>query len=137
MGIETIAAGAIAALGPYLVESGKSFAKKAGETLVGKVEALYASVKKRFADDADAEQALTQLENKPDSAARQASLEELLVEKMRADSEFAATLNRLLLEVQAADTTDILNLSGDRNIALQGNATNSILITGDRNRVDK
>jgi hypothetical protein len=104
MAIEIIAAGALAVLGPYLVEGGKSFAKKAGEALADKAESLYQNIKNKFAGDKDAEQTLAQVEAKPESKARQSSLEELLIEKMQADSDFMVLINRLVQEAQAADT---------------------------------
>ncbi len=137
MVIETIAAGALTILGPYLVEGGKSFAKKAGEALEAKAEALYRSIKNKFAGDNDAEQTLALVEAKPESKPRQASLEELLLEKMQDDSDFTELINRLVQEAQAADTRNILNITGDRNITVGGNVVGGTFITGDRNRVDK
>jgi hypothetical protein len=137
MVIEAIAAGAMAVLGPYLVEGGKSFAKKAGEALERKAETLYQSIKNKLAGDKDAEQTLAQVEAKPESKARQSSLEEVLIEKMQADSDFAMIIDRLVQEAHAADTRKIINITGDRNIAVGGNVNGSTFITGDNNRVDK
>ncbi|MDT7604529.1 MAG: hypothetical protein QOF61_2526, partial [Acidobacteriota bacterium] len=82
MVIETVAAGAIAFLSPYLAEAGKSFAKKVGEGVEEKTAAIYQSIKKKFAGDTDAERTLALVEAKPESDARRSSLAEVLVDKM-------------------------------------------------------
>ena len=137
MVIETIAGSAMALLGPYLLEGGKGLAKTAGAVLATKAEALYEVVKNKFADDKDAEQTLAQVEAKPKSKPRQSSMEEMLLEKMRADSDFAMIVTRLVQEARSADTKNTLNLAGDRNIVVSGGISGGTFITGDANRFDK
>lgn len=130
MAIDPVAAGAIAVLAPYLVKAGEAFADKAGEKLAEKAGALYQAIKRKFTSDSDAEQTLALVEARPDSKPRLSVLEEVLVEKMRDDSEFAATVNRLVEEAKEADTRKVLVL-GDRNIAVAGDVRGSTFVTGD------
>jgi hypothetical protein len=133
--IETVAASAIAILGPYLAKAGESFAEKAGETLAEKAGALYRAIKDKFKSDSDAEQTINLVEAKPDSKPRLATLEEVLTEKMKEDPDFATTVNRLVAEAKAADSGGVF-VFGDRNIAVGGDASGTF-ITGDSNTVGK
>jgi hypothetical protein len=137
MAIETLAATAVAILAPYLAEGAKSFATKTGGLLAEKIGGLYQAIKKKFTGDSDAEQTLDQVQAKPESKGRQQALQELLVEKMTSDSKFSELINALVAEIKAADSNNALNISGDRNVAIQGDASENIIVTGDRNRIRK
>jgi hypothetical protein len=133
--VETIAAGAIAVLGPYLAEAGKGFAKKAGESLAEKAGSLYGIIKAKFTGDSDAEQALAVFKSKQ-SPGRVLTLKEVLTEKMNDDPDFAAAVNKLVEEAKRSDTRNVI-VFGDRNIATSGDVTESTFITGDNNIVGK
>ena len=137
MTIETLAATAVAILVPYLADGAKSFATKAGGLLAEKSADLYQTIRKKFAADPDAEQTLTQVEAKPESKGRQAALQELLSEKMTDDGDFSELIQALVSEVKAADSNKVLNIWGDRNVSIQGDASGNTIITGDRNRIEK
>lgn len=134
--VETIAAGAAAILGPYLAEAGKGFAKKAGESLAEKASNLYQTIKAKFADDPDAEQALALVESRPDSKGRLLTLKEVLAQKMNGDPEFAETVNRLVVEAKKSDVHNVIAI-GERNVAVGGDAIGSTIITGNDNEVGK
>lgn len=134
--VETIAAGAIAVLGPYLAEAGKGFAQKAGESLAETASSLYGTIKAKFAGDSDAEQALALVEAKPQSKGRLLTLEEMLVERMGGDSDFATAIGSLVEEAKKADSRKLL-VFGERNIAAGGDVTGSTFVTGDNNVVSK
>jgi hypothetical protein len=134
--LETIAAGAIAILSPYLAEAGRGFAKKAGENLAEKANSLYETIKAKFTGDRDAEQALALVEAKPASQGRLLTLEEILTERMTADADFAATIERLVDEAKKADSRNVI-VFGERNISTGGDVRGSTLITGDNNTVGK
>lgn len=134
--VETIAAGAAAVLGPYLAEAGKGFAKKAGEALAEKASNLYQTIKAKFADDPDAEQALALVESKPDSKGRLLTLKEVLAQKMNGDPEFAEAVNRLVVEARKSDVHNVIAI-GERNVAVGGDAIGSTIITGNDNEVGK
>lgn len=133
--LETIAAGAVAILTPYLAEAGKGFAKKAGESLAEKAGGLYEAIKAKFKGDPDAEQALSLVEAKPESQGRQMALQELLVERMNADSGFAGVVADLVEQAKKADTGNII-VFGNRNIAAR-DVKDSTFITGDQNIVNR
>ncbi len=133
--IEAIAGGAIAVLAPYLVEAGKGFANKAGAKLSEKASKIYQVIKDRFTGDEDAEQALSLTERRPDSKPRQAALQEVLIEKLRSDPDFATTLKRLVEEAKAADTRNVIAFQ--RGVAIGGDANNAVITTGDANLIRK
>ena len=134
--IETVAASAIAVLAPYLAKAGESFAETAGEKLAEKVGTLYRAIKDRFKSDNDAEQTMALVEAKPDSKPRMSALEEVLVEKMKEDPNFAATVNRLVEDAKEADSRKIL-VFGQRNVTVGGDVSGSTIITGDSNQIEK
>jgi hypothetical protein len=134
--VETIAAGAIAVLGPYLAEAGKGFAKKAGESLAEKAGNLYGIIKAKFAGDDDAEQALALLKAEPGSKGRLLVLEEVLTKKIADDPDFAATLNTLIEEARRSDVNNVMSI-GERSVAIGRDATGSTIITGNNNEVGK
>ncbi|HEX8653319.1 MAG TPA: hypothetical protein VF708_21065 [Pyrinomonadaceae bacterium] len=102
--------------------------------MAAKAEATYQAIKKKFTGDPEAEQVLALAEVKPESGARQATLQEVLVDKMQADQEFAATVGRLIQEAKAADHRNVVAW-GEGSVAIGGDATDNIIITGDDNRV--
>jgi hypothetical protein len=134
--VETIAAGAITVLSPYLAKAAGKFAEKAGEKLVEKADALYQTIKNYFKGDEDAAQTLALAESKPDSKARLSALEEVLVEKMTVDSTFAEEITQLVEEAKTADSNHVL-VFGDRSIGVGGDVSESTFITGDNNTVGK
>jgi hypothetical protein len=124
MNIETIATAAAALLGPYLAQAGQAFAKKAGEQLVSTIGALYSAIKSRFKGDAHAEQTLTRLEQDPGSGRRQAALEDVLMEKMEQDPEFAEKIRQLIEDSEQAGGGDIIK----QRLSVSGKAGNIIQV---------
>lgn len=137
MAIETLAATAVAILAPYLADGAKSFATKAGSLLAEKSGGIYQAIKNKFAGDTDAQQTLAQVETMPNSKPRQAALEEVLSERITSDDTFRELMSTLIAEAKAADTNRILNIFGDGNITVGGDASKNIFITGDNNQVKK
>lgn len=129
--IETIATGAVAVLTPYLLEAGKGFANKAGAKLSEKAGEIYRLIKDKFKGDEDAEGALSMTESKPESKARQTTLQEVLIEKLSRDDNFAAALNKLLDEAKAADIKQVIAF--DRGVGIAGDANDNIIVTGNYN----
>jgi hypothetical protein len=134
MDIQAISTAAIALLSPYLAKAGEAFAKEAGEKLAEKVGALYQAVKSKFKGDAYAEQTLTRIEEKPEATGRQAAFQEVLVEKLEEDPDFAEVVRRLVEEAKAADTRKVIAF-GERSVAVGGDVSGSTIITGDGNVV--
>jgi hypothetical protein len=129
MEIETVAATAIGILRPYLAKGGQAFSEKAGEKLAEKAGSLWLAIKTRFASDPD-------IQAKVDPDARLSTIEEVLIEKMKADSEFATTVNRLVEEVKEVHNRQVIS-RGDRSIAIGGDSNGAVLIVGDSNQVTK
>jgi hypothetical protein len=134
MTVQALATAAVALLSPYPVKAGEEFAKKAGERLADKAEALYQAVKAKFKGDAYAEQTLARVEEKPEAKGRRATLQEVLAEKLEEDADFAEMVRRLVEEAKAADTRNVIAF-GERSVAVGGDVTGSTIITGDRNVV--
>ena len=68
----------------------------------------------------------------PDAPDAQAALRLQLRKALEADPALAAEVARLWEEVKAASVTVVA--SGDRSVAIGGDVSDSIIITGDRNR---
>jgi Domain of unknown function (DUF4062) len=136
MPIEPLAAAAISILTPYLSEAGKGFAQKFGGNLAEKAGKLYQAIKNKFTGDAYAEQTLGRVEEKPDSEGRKSTLEQVLLEKLQEDSDFAQLLRRLVEEAKTADTRNVFAI-GNRSVAVGGNLQNSTVFTGDRKMVNE
>jgi hypothetical protein len=128
---EAIAAGVVGLVAPYLAAASKEVAKKAADQVGNTASSLYQLIVKKFKGDADAEGTMASVEAKPTSEGRQTVLQEILVEKMRNDPEFAARLKRLLETAPGTTTTKTIVSSGTKSISVMGNVTNSTLKTGD------
>lgn len=89
---------AAALLAPYLAKAGEGFAKKAGERVWEKVEALYRAVRRKVeADKGDgADKTLERLQAEPINETRKAGLTTILTEKTKSDAGFAQELVRLV-----------------------------------------
>jgi hypothetical protein len=88
MGLETIAADAIATLTAY-------FTKRVSGKLAEKTAEFYQKVKEKLSDDSDAKEALKRVEEKPESKSRQAALDVVMTEKMEEDPAFAEEINQI------------------------------------------
>ena len=128
MDLPTIATEAVSLLAVYLPKIGEGAAKKIGENFVGSAGELWRSVKGKFSGDPDAEQALVLMEGKPESKGRQATLAEVLLDKMDDDEQFALRLRELVSAARAEGTRQLGG--GDRNALIGGN-NSGIVITGD------
>ena len=85
---------------PFLAKGAEAFSKSAGEKLGAKVGELCQTVIDRFRGDSDAEGTLALAQKKPDSKGQQNALQEVLAEKLQADPDFAARVQRLVDELQ-------------------------------------
>lgn len=137
MNIESLATAALALLGPYLAKASEAFAKKAGEQLIGKIAALYQAIKDKFKGDDHAEQTLARLEQDPESKRRQAALEDVLIEKMEQDAEFAEKVRQLVVESEQVGGGDVitqrLSVSGKAGDIVQvGKMTGGTIKGGSR-----
>jgi hypothetical protein len=64
------------------------------------------------------------------------ALEELLLERMDGDANFAKNVAELVEQAKKADTRNVIVI-GNRNIATAGDVNDSTFITGDQNTVNR
>jgi hypothetical protein len=119
----TLATLAVNLVAPYLAKAGEAIAKQAGETAWEKLTAVYGTVKDKLAGDAYAEESLARLEAEPESAGRQAALVGVLEEKIKADSDFAETLQTLLDQARQAGAEKLTQQVTVSGRARTGNIT--------------
>lgn len=134
MVMETLAAGGISMLTALLVKASKPLAEKAGQAVADAANSLLDAVKKKFKGDSYAEQTLNRLQEKPEAKDRQAALQGILTEQMEKDDAFAAEVKRLLEAARKADKSGVI-ASGERAVAIGGNASNNVIITGNNSQV--
>jgi len=141
----TIATGVVAFLSPYLVEAGKSAAKKGGE-------ALMAALERRFKDKPVPETALKDLKTDPQDPDNQAALRKELKKSLAADADFLAELAKLLEEAKAEAPAAFTQVTvrgsgaaavgegavaaGARGVAVGGSVQGPI-VTGDDVKIEK
>ena len=136
MVMETLTASGISLLTTFLAKAGQPLADKAGQAVVDAANSLFGAIKKKFKGNSYAEQALTRLEEKPESKDRQASVKDVLLEQMEKDDVFATEVRRFVEAAQKADKSGVIAW-GARSVAIGGNAQNNIIITGDNSQVQR
>ncbi len=116
---------------PYLLKGGKLAGKKAAET-VGEetIKALWAKLQPHEKVRKAAEAAA----NLRDNPAMQHALVHEIEGALRADPTLAAEIVALWQQVQGGDR---LTAAGDRSVVIGGNASGSVIITGDQNTVQQ
>ncbi len=134
MVMDTLAASGISLLTAFLFKAGPPVADKAGQAVAEAANCLIEAVRKKFKGNSYAEQALNRLEEKPDSKDRQASVKDVLLEQMEKDSIFAAEVKRLVGIAQKADKNGVVAW-GKGSVAIGGDASHNIIVTGDGNQV--
>jgi hypothetical protein len=92
MQMDPLSLAAIAA--PFVAKGAEAFSNAAGDKLGAKVGELCQAVIDKFKGDSDAEETLSLAQKKPDSKGRQSALEEVLAEKLDADPDFAAKVQK-------------------------------------------
>ena len=117
-----LAGEAVALAAPYLVEAGKSAAKKLGEGVGGKI---WSWLSEKLTGRA--KEALDDLEKNPGVADYQAVLRVQLVKLLEADPALLAELRALLPPEPAPETTIQTQTVGDNSRAAQN--------TGDNNKI--
>ena len=113
----TMAATAVAAVVPYLVEAGKEGAKTLGKEAAAGAVQLLGWLKDRLTPGG--REALAKLETAPDDADRQAALRVAVRDLLAADAGLRGELSRLLEAVPAAAIDQRLVQVGDHNTGVQ------------------
>ncbi len=123
---------------PYLIKGGieaaKSAAGKVGELSIEKGWEKAQAMWSKFVSHDEIKKTAEIVAKHPDDADAQASLRLQIKLALAADETLAATLEKLLSEPGEKRT---VTAQGNRSIAIGGNASNNIIITGDHNKARK
>ncbi|MGB9777322.1 MAG: hypothetical protein ACPLYD_14800 [Anaerolineae bacterium] len=130
----------LAPLIPYLLKGGVELAKAAAGELGKKLAAdswdglkrLAESIQRKAETKPALQEALTDAQSAPNDPDALAALRRQLKKLLQEDAELAAEAARLLRDVRPG--TAVI-ASGDRAVAIGGNASGNIILTGDRNKV--
>jgi hypothetical protein len=129
MGVAEMATAAVALLAPYVAKGAEELAKKVGGEVGSRVVGLWDTVKAKLKGPA-AEEAVKDLEAKPDDQRRQAALELQLEKALEADPAFREQVAALLRDIEAKGgqpISQIANIAGEGIVSVQtagsGNTT--------------
>jgi hypothetical protein len=119
---------------PYLLKIGDKVAEEAGKKIGGeawdKAKALWDKLRRKKNVEQVAQTAAL-----PDNQALRDALREEIAHALQEDGDLREEVARLWGEAEAAGVT--VTASGDRSVAVGGDVSGSVIITGDRNRVEK
>jgi hypothetical protein len=124
----SLAATAVALLGPYLAQAAGGFATRSGEAIaegaVPKVKALYERLRAKLVSGSYPRALLEGVEAEPDNPDRQEILKAELAKLLAQDERFASELERLVKEAEQAGgvritATDVGVVAG-RDASLRG-----------------
>ncbi len=126
---------------PYLLKGGIELARNAAGELGKKLSAdgweglkrLAGKIQKKAEAKPGLQEALTDAQNAPSDEDALAALRQQLKKLLQEDPDLLTEATRLLAPIQTASTTVIA--SGSRSVAIGGNASGNVIITGDNNQV--
>ena len=128
---------------PFLVNYAQHLAGVAGkvvdEAVADRLRAIWSAVKKKFADDSQADGALTRLAEEPDNPRRQAAVEDHLDEQIKRDPAFGTQLAQLVGQVERTTMiseavirdSGAVAMGGDVTISAGGHAAGRDVTIGD------
>jgi hypothetical protein len=120
---------------PYLLKVGDKAAEEVGKKIGGeawdKAKALWDKLRRKK----NVEQVAQTAAALPDNQALREALREEIARALQEDSALREEIARLWGEAETAGVT--VTAIGDRSVAIGGNVSGSVIITGDRNRVEK
>jgi hypothetical protein len=120
---------------PYLLKVGDKAAEEVGKKIGGegwdRAKALWERLRRKKAVEQVAQTAAAL----PDNQALREALREEIARALQEDSALREEIARLWVEAETAGVT--VTASGDRSVAVGGDVSGSLIITGDRNRVEK
>ncbi len=122
---------------PYLKSAGEELAKKAAEELgqaaLGKAKALWAKLGPKLEARAGASEMIDDLANNPEDEGARAGVLYHLKKVANDDPEFAKELYALARDIADTPGSRITIASGERAVAIGGDAKGNVIITGDKN----
>ncbi|HHH42146.1 MAG TPA: hypothetical protein ENK56_09115 [Chloroflexi bacterium] len=124
---------------PYLLKAGEKAAEEAGKKLGAdaweKAKSLWAKLRPKVEAKPAAQEAAQDVAADPDDEDAQAALRLQLKKLLAKDAGLAEEVARLWEEAQATDVT--VAAVGNRSVAIGGNASGNVIVTGDRNQVNR
>jgi hypothetical protein len=120
----TLAAAALAAVTPYLLDAAKDAAKQAA---VGAGKAVWGWIKGKLTGEAGKE-AVADLEKAPDAPENALALQAALTKVLKKEPESAAALAELLKARGVAVTTQTMTVTGDSNKSVQASGGSKVTI---------
>jgi len=120
---------------PYLLKIGDKAAEEVGKKIGGegweRAKALWDKLRRKK----NVEQVAQTAAALPDNQALREALREEIARALQEDGALQKQVARLWGEAKAASVT--VTASGDRSVAIGGDVSGSVIITGDRNRVER
>lgn len=123
---------------PYLIkggiEAGRSAAGKVGELATEKGWKIVWSVWDKLMKHEDTKKAAETVAKHPDDVDAQTALRSQIKLVLAADTDLAEILEKLIME---SGENRKVSVQDNRSVAIGGNASNNVIITGDKNKVKK
>src|SRR6476646_7464610 len=125
---------ALVPLLPYLLKAGEKAAEETGKAVAGQswewAKSLWTKLKPEVEAKPAALEAAQDVAHAPEDEDLQAALRVQLKKILTADQSLAEEVSRLLEQGKAAGNT--VTVSGERNIAIGGDAKGNTFVTGDQ-----
>jgi hypothetical protein len=118
---------------PYLLKAGEKAAEEAGRQLGAAAWEQAGTLWARLRRKKNVEQVAQTVAALPDNQALREALREEIARALQEDGALREEIARLWGEAEAASVTVIAR--GDRSVAIGGDVSGSIIITGDHNKV--
>ena len=128
---------ALVPLLPYLLKAGEKAAEETGKTVAGQSwewgKSLWSKLKPGVEAKPAALEAVQDVAHAPEDEDLQAALRVQLKKLLTEDQSLAEEVSRWLEQGKAAGIT--VTASGERSVAIGGDAKGNTIVTGDRNKV--
>ena len=128
---------ALVPLLPYLLKAGEKAAEETGKTVAGQSwewgKSLWSKLKPGVEAKPAALEAVQDVAHAPEDEDLQAALRVQLKKLLTEDQSLAEEVSRWLEQGKAAGIT--VTASGERSVAIGGDAKGNTFVTGDRNKV--
>ena len=122
---------------PYLLKAGEKAAEETGKTVAGQswewAKSLWTKLKPRVEAKPGALEAAQDAAQAPEDQDAQATFRQLLKKLLTEDRSLADEVSRWLEQGRAAGIN--VTASGERSVAIGGDAKGNTIVTGDRNKV--
>ena len=128
---------ALVPLLPYLLKAGEKAAEETGKAVAGQswewAKSLWTKLKPKVEAKETALEAAQDASQAPEDPDAQAAFRQQLKKLLTEDQSLAEEVSRWLEQGKAAGIT--VTASGDRSVAIGGDAKGNTIVTGDQNKV--